>query len=69
MNTENSNQDRNSNELYTLLECVFCKGTGIVKYFDFNENNDLLNGIYDLNQLIKDKGTRTNCPEDCRVMN
>ena len=53
----------------TKLECVFCKGTGVVKCFDFAENNDLPNGSYDLNTLIKEKGTYEACPDGCRVIN
>ena len=69
MSTENSNQESKSNEFYTVLECVFCKGTGIAKCFDFSDNNDLPKGSYYLNTLIKEKGTYAPCPDGCRVMN
>lgn len=52
MGQENSDQTNKSNGLYTVLECVFCKGTGIAKCFDFAKSIDLGNGVYELNELI-----------------
>ena len=69
MSKEINNQEGQSNELYTLLECVFCNGTGLAKCFDFDKNKDLPDGTYDLNELTKTKGTYEACPEGCRVMN
>jgi len=52
-----------------LEDCPFCKGTGVAKCFDFSKNDDLADGSHDLNDLIKDKGTYTECPEGCKPMN
>jgi len=51
----------------TKLGCVFCKGSGIVKSFDFN--SELPDGRYYLNELIDAKGTYGACPDGCIVMN
>ena len=64
-----NNQKATDNDCYTVLECVFCKGTGVAKCFDFSDNDDLINGSYELNDLIKEKGTYAPCPDGCRVMN
>lgn len=66
---EESKPDQESMDGYTMLECVFCKGTGVAKCFDFAENSNLSDGNYDLNNLVEDKGTYAACPEGCRVMN
>ena len=60
-------QTESEPELYTVLECVFCKGSGIAKSFDFN--TELPDGRYDLNELIDTKGTYAACPDGCIVMN
>ena len=65
MNKETKNTEKQCN--IKVLECVFCKGSGIAKSFDFN--NELPDGIYDLNELIEAKGTYVACPDGCIVMN
>ena len=77
MNLTDKNKDMNKQivnkeavsepELYAVLECVFCKGSGIAKSFDFNTK--LPDGRYDLNKLIDAKGTYGTCPDGCIVMN
>lgn len=61
------NEEIINNSHCSKSKCVFCKGTGIVKYLDLNM--DILDGSYDLNKMIENKGIFTTCPEGCMVMN
>jgi len=63
-----SNTHENGNNANTVLGCVFCHGTGMVKTFAFDDKR-IPDGSYTLNELIDKYGEYVPCCEGCKVMN
>lgn len=62
------NNHENGNNANTLLGCVFCHGTGLVKTFSFDDTR-IPDGNYTLNELIDKYGEYVPCCEGCVIVN
>lgn len=49
-------------------DCPFCKGSGIVKTFDF-ANKKVPNGEYTFAEILEKYGEWFPCCEGCKIMN
>tara|TARA_R110000764_G_scaffold192811_1_gene278044 strand:+ start:279 stop:488 length:210 start_codon:yes stop_codon:yes gene_type:complete len=63
-----SKNAENSNELYTLLGCVFCYGTGMAKYVDIDEMPDGTSMVMGDETWLKNEKIGA-CPEGCEMLN